>query len=94
MAKEKEVCLGCAKKFNKSEHCVQCTVCGLWIHKVCSGLTDELFDFIEKQLKQTGITYWACRPCSVYAQGMNHRMKNIEEKLGTVEKGMTENREG
>jgi len=94
MAKEKEVCLGCSKKFNKTDNCLQCTVCGLWIHKTCSGLSDELFDFMEKQIKQTGITYWACRPCTVYAQGMNHRMKNIEDKLGSVERGMTENKDG
>ena len=93
MAKD-TVCLGCSKKFNKSESSLQCTVCGLWIHKSCSGVTDEVFELIEKQLKTAGITYWACRPCTVYAQGMNHRMRDIEVKVGVVEKGVEENREG
>lgn len=93
MAKDKEVCLGCSKKFSKSDKCLQCVICGLWIHQVCSGVTDDLFDLIEKQLKITGTTYWACRPCTVYAQGMSHRMREIEDKVGKVEKGMEENRE-
>ena len=57
-------------------------------------MTDEVFELIEKQLKTAGITYWACRPCTVYAQGMNHRMRDIEVKVGAVEKGVEENREG
>jgi len=57
-------------------------------------VTDEVFELIEKQLKTAGITYWACRPCTVYAQGMNHRMRDIEVKVGAVEKGVEENREG
>jgi len=93
MAKDKEVCLGCSKKFSKSEKSLQCVICGLWIHQVCSGVTDELFDLIEKQLKITGTTYWACRPCTVYSQGMTHRMKEIEEKVGRVEKSVDETKE-
>jgi hypothetical protein len=82
MVKEGEKCLQCAKKFTKSDYSLQCTVCGLWIHKVCSGVTDDLFKFLDQKL--TGTAYWACRPCTVYAQGMNHRLKQMEEKLNRV----------
>ena len=61
-------------------------MCGLWIHKSCSGVTNDLFDFLDKQLTATGVAYWACRPCTVYAQGMNHRMRGIEEDIKEVKK--------
>lgn len=89
-----ETCLGCSKKFTSKEASVQCTVCGLWIHKVCAGLTDELFDFLDKQFSATGTAYWACKPCTVYAQGMNHRLRGIESDLAAVKKVAAENTSG
>ena len=85
------ICLGCSKKFTGKDACILCTVCGLWIHKSCSGVTDDLFDFLDKQLTATGVAYWACRPCTVYAQGMNHRMRGIEEDIKEVKKAASEN---
>lgn len=83
-SKGKEVCLGCGKSLAKA-HCHQCTVCGLWIHKACSGISDEFFRYLEEQVKATGMAYWACRPCTAYAQGINNRMKNIEDRVGNLE---------
>ena len=83
--------MGCSKKFTSKDFSILCTVCGLWIHKQCAGVTDEIFDFLDKQMKATGVAYWACRPCTVYAQGMNHRMRGIEEELKEVKKVNIEN---
>jgi hypothetical protein len=91
MGKE-TVCLGCSKKFNKSEHSLQCTICALWIHKACANVTDDLYNLIEKQMKITGTTYWACRPCTAYAQGITARMKQIEDRLERTEKKVEENK--
>ena len=85
------ICLGCSKKFTTKDACILCTVCGLWIHKSCAGVTDEIFDFLDKQMQATGVAYWACRPCTVYAQGMNHRMRGIEENIKEVKKATSEN---
>jgi hypothetical protein len=82
--KEAATCLGCSKKFNKSDYCLQCTVCGLWIHKTCSGISDEGFKFVNDTFNATGMAYWACRPCTAYAKNMNHRMKMMEDKLMAV----------
>ena len=87
------VCLGCSKKFTSKCTCILCTVCGLWIHKTCSGVSDELFDFLDKQMQATGVAYWACRPCTVYAQGMNHRMRGIEEAIQEVKKATADNQD-
>jgi hypothetical protein len=73
-------CLGCGQKFKKSEAALMCTVCGLWSHKKCANVSDEFFNMLAKQNKATGRAYWACRPCSIYAEGMNHRLKEVQEK--------------
>jgi len=52
---------------------------------------DELFKMMEAQIKITGSTCWACRPCTAYAHGITRRMKEIEGKLDTVEKKVEEN---
>ncbi len=74
-------CLGCSKKFNKTDYSLQCTVCGLWIHKTCSGLSDDGYKFVSEQLQTTGVGYWACRACASYAVNMNHRLKQMEDKM-------------
>jgi hypothetical protein len=46
-----------------------------------TGISDNMFNFLDGQYNLTGMAYWACRPCTAYAQKMNHRMKDIENKL-------------
>ena len=74
------MCLGCGQKFKQKDASVKCTVCGLWSHKTCSGLTNEHFKCIAEQFKATGRAYWACRSCNSYAEGMNHRLREVEEQ--------------
>jgi uncharacterized membrane protein YgcG len=85
--------MGCSKKFTKSDTSVQCTVCGLWIHKACADISDEIIELLEKMKKETGSMYWACKPCTKYAQGMNHRLKEIEEDLKEVKQSTRNNTE-
>jgi hypothetical protein len=84
-------CLGCSKKFTKNDAAVQCTVCGLWIHKQCADISNEVFDFLDRQKKETGRAYWGCKPCSTYAEGMNHRLKQIEDELKEVKQTTASN---
>ena len=79
MAGDQE-CLGCGQKFKQKDASVRCTVCGLWAHKTCSGLTNEFFKCIADQFKSTGRAYWACRSCNTYAEGMNHRLRELEDQ--------------
>lgn len=88
---EDQSCLGCSKKFNKSDYCLQCVVCSLWIHKSCSGISDEGFKYVNDQLQTTGMAYWACRPCTSYAMSMNHRLKQVEEKVEKVTRAVESN---
>jgi hypothetical protein len=92
MSNEKE-CLGCGQKFKRSEAAVMCTVCGLWSHKTCSGVSSEFFKFLAEQHKATGRAYWACRACSNYAEGMNHRLREIQLKADEALKLAKESRD-
>jgi hypothetical protein len=58
------------------------------MHKTCSGLSDEGFKYVQDQLQTTGLAYWACRACTSYAMGMNHRLKTIEENVEKVSKAV------
>jgi len=41
---------------------------------------------MEAQIKVTGNTCWACRPCLAYAAGITTKMKELEGRLEGVEK--------
>jgi hypothetical protein len=68
-----------------------CTVCALWIHKTCSGISDEGFKFVNEQLQSTGMAYWACRPCTSYAMNMNHRLKQVEQRVEKISQTVESN---
>jgi hypothetical protein len=56
-------------------------------------MSDEVFQLLEKQKKESGITYWACRPCTVFAQGMNHRLRQIDEDIKELKQNTATNTE-
>ncbi len=58
---------------------------------MCS-ITDEIFNFLDSLQKLTGTAYWACRACTAYAQGMDHWLKDIENKLEEVKQFCTKMR--
>jgi Pyruvate/2-oxoacid:ferredoxin oxidoreductase delta subunit len=89
--KATDMYLGCGKKLKKSETSVQCTVCSLWCHKECAAISNEFLKFLEEQKKNTGLAYWACRPCTLYAQGMKHRLREMEKRLDSVEEANKKN---
>jgi len=90
MASDTE-CLGCGQKFKQKDTSIQCTICGLWAHKTCSGVTNELFKCLSDQFKATGRAYWACRSCCAYAEGMTHRLRQLEEKTAEATRMGEEN---
>jgi len=92
--KDTTTCLACSKKFGKSDSSVQCSVCGLWIHKTCANISDEGFKFLEEQVKNTGMAFWACRACTAYANGMNHRLREMQAEIDQVKVTCGKNTEG
>lgn len=89
MGKEKDLCLGCSKSL-KGKESHQCTVCGLWSHKTCSGVSDEFYKYLEEQQKATGSAYWACKPCIAYSQSITRKMREIETKVDKLSEDIQE----
>jgi hypothetical protein len=45
---------------------------------------NEFLEFLEEQKKKTVLASWARRLCTVYAQGMKRRIREMEKCLDTV----------
>jgi hypothetical protein len=72
---------------------VKCSICSLWCHKTCSGLTNDFFKCLAEQYKATKRTYWACRSCGNYAESMTHKLKEIQEQATEAIRMGHENKE-
>jgi hypothetical protein len=84
-----DMCLGCGKKLKKAEVSLQFTVCRSWYQQECAKLSNEFLKVLEEH--NTGLAYWACRPCMVYAQGMDHRMREMEKWVEPAEEQSKKN---
>lgn len=91
---EKDPCLGCGKNCTGQQYCVYCTLCKLWCHKECAGLSDQLFKMLELQKKEVGHAFWACRSCMSFAQSITTKVQEVDRKVEELRGQVTENREG
>jgi uncharacterized protein YjbJ (UPF0337 family) len=82
----KSTCVGCKKKFTKSDYCVLCGMCNFWYHKTCAGMSDDVYKCVDQHFKDHGYTFWNCQPCSSYAKGITARMRELEGRLDEVER--------
>ncbi len=87
-------CLSCQKNCTRAQYSVKCTLCELWCHKGCSGLSDEAFKGLDTQAKETGMAFWACRSCLNFAKKVNNQFKKVDERAEKTEKKVEENRKG
>lgn len=84
-------CLGCQKNCTRAQHSVRCTLCELWCHRNCAGLSEEAFKGLEIQQKETGTAFWACRSCLGYAKKVNNQFKKMEERIDATDGRVEEN---
>jgi hypothetical protein len=82
----KQTCVGCKKKFTKSDYCVNCGMCNYWYHKTCAGMSDDIYKCVEAYYKEHSQTFWNCMPCTTYAKGITARMRELEGRIEGVEK--------
>ena len=85
-------CLGCQRNCTKAQHSVRCTLCELWCHKTCAGLSDEAFKGLDIQQKETGTAFWACRSCLGYAKKVNQQFKRLEDRIDVTDSKVEANR--
>lgn len=58
--KDSLCCPICLNEITEQD-CIECSVCYMWIHKLCSSLTQEQFN---EQLNNSRLTY-SCPPCQI-----------------------------
>ena len=100
--KDQSPCIYCPK--NCTSGAVQCTICGLWCHMACTGLSKEVLKGLELQAKEVGKAYWACKSCVNFNSKWNNQMKvfskrqdktdaRVEENSANIEEGRKEREE-
>ena len=93
--KEEFPCGACKVHVKINDHAVQCYLCSFWFHQkkdACSDVDDALFKYLDQEANYNGGTYWACITCRVAIKKLDHRFKEHDQRLGTVEKTANENR--
>jgi uncharacterized coiled-coil protein SlyX len=83
--KDKEnQCLGCGKQCTSQQFSVQCTLCSLWCHRECGGISEAYFKALELQMREMGTAFWACRSCLSFAAKVNTQFKDMDKRIGEV----------
>ena len=81
-------CLRCKVHVKQNEKAVQCSLCDLWVHKDCEGMSDETFNVLDLQNEEMGQCSWHCGSCHSYARKFDKRMKNLEKRVQDIEKDL------
>jgi hypothetical protein len=92
--KDKAPCLGCGKNCTGQQFCVLCTLCKLWSHKECAGISDNLFKMRELQKKETGQVFCACCSCMNFAQSITTKVHIVNQKVEELRGEVQENTDG
>jgi hypothetical protein len=66
-------------------------MCQLWAHKDCLKMTDAAFKSLEDQLKETGTSFWLCRPCQNFGQRIQHQFAENNKRHDATEKRVETN---
>ena len=77
---------------------MQCTLCVLWCHKDCAGISDAFFKNLELQLKEMGTAFWACRSCVSFANTfgakVNAKLKEMDKRVDNLQEQVESNTGG
>ncbi len=92
--KDKAPCLGCGKECTGQQYSVLCTICSLWCHKECAGMSDAFYKNLELQMKEMGQAYWACRSCLSFCNKMNTQIKEVDKRVDKLMGKLEENTAG
>jgi hypothetical protein len=77
-------CLGCGRQCTSQQFSVQCTLCSLWSHKDCGGISEAYFKALEMQMREMGTAFWACRSCLSFATKVNTQLKEMDRRIEDV----------
>jgi DNA repair ATPase RecN len=77
-------CLACGKQCTSQQFSVQCTLCSLWCHKDCGGISEAYFKALDLQMREMGTAFWACRSCMSFATKVNNQFRDMDRRIGEV----------
>ena len=83
-------CIRCDNHVPKVGAALQCSMCDLWAHKACTGIDDNVYDYIVNQQKhQGGHVLWACASCLAFASKFNAKIRDFEKRFDSMEESVT-----
>ena len=68
---------------------IACSVCDLWIHKACTGMSNDLFKLLV-EMKDQG----QCEPCASARKIIDQRLTNLEKTVSKIQETVAANVEG
>ena len=74
-------CIRCKRNVGKVKS-VSCGTCGLWVHKECEEMSDELFAVLAGKY---GGVKWHCSSCEASSARLEAAIKQVEIRLSNVE---------
>ncbi len=54
-------------------------------------MSDKVFKGLERQAKEMGQSFWACRSCLNFATKVNHQFKEVTEQMTKINNKVDEN---
>ena len=87
--KPQNPCIMCGKACTSAT--IQCNICSMWCHRVCTKLSKEAFKGLEVQARETGQAYWACRSCLSFNAKWNAQMKETTRRQDATDSRVEEN---
>ena len=83
-------CIGCRQHVKIIDKAVQCSLCGLWIHKDCASMEDELFKYLVDEFSLRGSIEWKCDSCKETSKRFHTEVLAVKKSVTTLEKKQTE----
>lgn len=84
-------CPMCRKEVTTNS--IQCSVCELWIHKACTGMSGDLFKLLVEMKEQGQDHSWKCEPCGSARKIIEQRLTNLEKTVNKLQETVASNTE-
>ena len=82
-------CPMCRKEVTTNS--IACSICDLWIHKACTGMSNDLFKLL-LEIKEQGQDHcWKCEPCGSARKIIDQRLTNLEKTVNKIQETVTSN---
>ena len=74
---------------------IEGTICGLWCHNNCTGLSKDFLRNLAAQAKEKeiGVTFWACTACMNFNSKWNSQMRETHQRQDNMDKKVETNRQ-